>query len=407
MKLAMNNMFKKLSMVVCLLALAACSGSHQHVPYDVVEYAHGTPKEPSVKIGPPYKVMGENYYPKDDPHYNEVGLASWYGPNFHGKSTANGERYNQWALTAAHRTLPMPSIVRVTDLDTSKSVLVRVNDRGPFAKGRIIDLSRAAAEELGIMGKGVANVRVEFVKDLTEQYISKNNLKRPGKLSEFDVASNAKRKSSPSDVSFGDKSSDATKPFEVASTEKASPIPDYAGDDETTLDVRGVKMEEIGYAEDAFAILDRQNPPAATPSKAYGQDYADAKPATITSDAVAPIQTVSFTPEDKKNISHDALKKNDSDSVSASESTAGDARSEIAPHNYFIQVGVFKQQTNAYSLAQKLADVAAADVESFTKNNDQFYRVTLGPTMNRETAEELVHRLPSHGVKDAKIIRKP
>lgn len=121
------------------------------------------------KVGTPYQIGGQWYYPAVDYTYTEVGTASWYGPNFHGKLTANGETFNQWALTAAHRTLPMPSFVRVTNLENGRSVVARINDRGPFAKGRIIDMSRRGAQLLGFEGAGTARVRVEIMADLSRQ----------------------------------------------------------------------------------------------------------------------------------------------------------------------------------------------------------------------------------------------
>lgn len=115
------------------------------------------------KVGNPYKVLGRWYYPKEDYSYSEVGTASWYGPDFHAKKTANGEQYNMHALTAAHRTLPLPSIVKVTNLENGRSLLVRVNDRGPYARDRIIDISRKGAQLLGFIDKGTAKVRVEVM----------------------------------------------------------------------------------------------------------------------------------------------------------------------------------------------------------------------------------------------------
>ncbi len=115
------------------------------------------------KIGQPYQIEGTWYYPKEQPDYDETGVASWYGPTFYGHRTANGEMYTAQDLTAAHRTLPLPVNVRVTNLDNGKSLIVRVNDRGPFAKGRIIDLSERAAELLGYKERGTARVRVTFV----------------------------------------------------------------------------------------------------------------------------------------------------------------------------------------------------------------------------------------------------
>ncbi len=96
--------------------------------------------------------------------YDQVGIASWYGPGFHGKRTANGEIYDMYAMTAAHKTLPFNTIVRVVDLDTGRSVVVRINDRGPFVPGRIIDLSYAAAKELGILEKGLARVGLKVLR---------------------------------------------------------------------------------------------------------------------------------------------------------------------------------------------------------------------------------------------------
>jgi len=111
----------------------------------------------------PYQVKGQWYYPAEQPDYDETGIASWYGPSFDGKATANGEAFNMNSLSAAHKTLPLPSIVEVRNLDNGRSLTLRVNDRGPFVDGRIIDLSRGAAEQLGVLRSGVANVRVRYV----------------------------------------------------------------------------------------------------------------------------------------------------------------------------------------------------------------------------------------------------
>ncbi|MCS6987693.1 MAG: septal ring lytic transglycosylase RlpA family protein [Sphingomonadaceae bacterium] len=116
-----------------------------------------------MKLGRPYTVLGQTYVPVDDRSYDETGLASWYGPGFAGVPTANGEPYDPEALTAAHRTLPLPSWVEVTNLDNGRQLVVRINDRGPFVKDRIIDLSRRSAELLGMERAGLARVRVRRV----------------------------------------------------------------------------------------------------------------------------------------------------------------------------------------------------------------------------------------------------
>src|SRR6202167_2111476 len=115
------------------------------------------------KVGDPYQINGVWYYPSEDLSYDETGIASWYGADFHGKYTANGEVYDLNALTAAHRTLPMPSIVQVTNLENGRTIKLRVNDRGPYLRGRIIDVSRRGAQLLGFEGGGTAKVRVRIV----------------------------------------------------------------------------------------------------------------------------------------------------------------------------------------------------------------------------------------------------
>lgn len=115
------------------------------------------------KVGAPYQQGGVWYVPAEQPNYDEVGLASWYGDAFNGKKTANGEVFDMHAISAAHATLPMPCIVEVTNLDNGRRMQVRLNDRGPYHPGRIIDLSHAGAEQLGYAAKGTTRVRVRYV----------------------------------------------------------------------------------------------------------------------------------------------------------------------------------------------------------------------------------------------------
>ncbi len=141
-----------------LLLLGACATTPAKPPAPTAATTAG-----KVKIGKPYEVLGVWYTPADDRSYDVTGIASWYGPGFHGLDTANGERYEMDALTAAHKTLPMPSYVEVTNLSNGRVLVVRINDRGPFVEGRIIDLSRRAAQLLGVDKAGTAKVRVRRV----------------------------------------------------------------------------------------------------------------------------------------------------------------------------------------------------------------------------------------------------
>src|SRR6266496_6801771 len=130
----------------------------------VVGFGEPVPKGGGTyRVGKPYSVAGRVYVPEEDPNYRAEGMASWYGDDFHGRLTANGEVFDMASLTAAHPTLPMPCYARVTNLSNGKSLIVRVNDRGPYHGNRLIDVSNKAAELLEFKGNGIARVRVEYV----------------------------------------------------------------------------------------------------------------------------------------------------------------------------------------------------------------------------------------------------
>lgn len=149
-------MIRLLTMLLCAVMLSGCFGAKSSQ-----RTGGGSTK--------PYTINGKTYYPLASAKgFVEEGIASWYGPGFHGKSTANGETFNQYAMTAAHKILPLGTQVRVTHLGTGRSILVRVNDRGPFVDDRVIDLARGAATRLGIVGTGTARVRVQAVGDLPD-----------------------------------------------------------------------------------------------------------------------------------------------------------------------------------------------------------------------------------------------
>jgi len=151
-----KNKIIQVSLLIPLLCFLVSCGSQPRQ----AQVAH-----PTYKVGQPYQVSGEWYYPREDYSYDETGIASWYGQGFHGERTANGEIFNKDELTAAHPTLPMPSLARVTNLDNGRSIVVRINDRGPFDKGRLIDLSERGAQLLGFHGQGTAKVRVQVLAD--------------------------------------------------------------------------------------------------------------------------------------------------------------------------------------------------------------------------------------------------
>ena len=149
-----------LAVLLLPLVLGACAET-QFLAHMAKQWGDGA--DGIYKVGKPYQINGVWYYPKEDFSYDETGIASWYGPGFHSKRTANGETYDQNDLTAAHRTLPMPSFVRVSNLENGRSLILRINDRGPFARGRIIDVSKRAAQLLDMQKQGTARVRVQVL----------------------------------------------------------------------------------------------------------------------------------------------------------------------------------------------------------------------------------------------------
>lgn len=161
-------MVRKIGILIIVICLSGCSIGNRGY-------------QGHYKVGKPYKVKSVIYKPKEVNQYDKIGLASWYGPGFHGKKTANGEVFNKRDLTAAHKTLPLPCVVRVINLENKKSVVVRVTDRGPFVKkghpSRIIDLSERAAEILEMKKNGIAKVRVKFLPHTTKTLHERLKLK--------------------------------------------------------------------------------------------------------------------------------------------------------------------------------------------------------------------------------------
>ena len=175
----------KFFLLLIIFFLGACAQTELlvHTAKRIGQSEKQSPKLGRYKIGTPYQIKGVWYYPAVDYTYKETGIASWYGPGFDGKMTANGETYDQNALTAAHRTLPMPSIVQVTNLENGRSIKVTVNDRGPYAFGRIIDMSLRGAQLLGFHRKGTARVKVEILPN--ESRLLAHSIKNGATLAKF------------------------------------------------------------------------------------------------------------------------------------------------------------------------------------------------------------------------------
>lgn len=167
---------------LCIPLLLAGCAETQFLAQASKMWGSQSPEGGQYKVGKPYQVNGTWYTPKEDWEYIEVGTASWYGDEFHGRKTANGDRFDKNQLTAAHRTLPMPSLIRVTNLTNGRTAVLRVNDRGPFTRGRILDVSHAAARVLGFEGQGTAQVKVELLAEESRRLAQEMGVKLPDQL---------------------------------------------------------------------------------------------------------------------------------------------------------------------------------------------------------------------------------
>jgi len=186
-------MLRSLLILAILFLLPACAET-QLASYAVKKAQHPIPssQKPNglFKVGNSYRIKGKRFTPRETYNFTQTGIASWYGPNFHGKKTANGETFDKYELTAAHKTLQMPSIIRVTNLENGRSIIARVNDRGPFSKGRILDLSERAAELLDFKHKGTARIKIDLLPNESQHVAS--IAKNGGSTRGYELALNKK-----------------------------------------------------------------------------------------------------------------------------------------------------------------------------------------------------------------------
>ena len=351
----------KFFVIAFLLPILAACGKNTQESYN------------GVKIGKPYAVNGDWYAPKYQPYYDETGLASWYGPGFHGKKTSYGEDFDTNSLTAAHPTLPLPSFVEVTNLSNNKKVIVRINDRGPFAKNRIIDLSKAAAEKIDMLRTGTANVRVRYLKDDTERYIASKG----GSLDGLSVAENA--------AGMGGATAQAAPVFSVASTSLPSSKPGSAFVKEAMAD------EDTASASPSSGMTSKELPPL--PSATPGTGDTAARVASL-SDSPGVQEAAALMPTQLPASMPIGRYPNDNPK---------DARARNGA--IYVQVGAFSVEENAKKTANQLAIYGNAAVVPIELPGRKLYRVRLGPMDNRQVAQQSLEKVSEAGFKDAKIIQ--
>lgn len=384
-------------LLTCAL-LTACGSSSGWTPPEysgrqestegVPGFDKGQKKSPYVKLGQSYKVLGEWHVPRFQPDYDEEGMASWYGPGFHGGKTANGEPYNQHAMTAAHRTLPLPSIVRVTMVDTGKSAIVRINDRGPFSKGRIIDLSKAAASEIGMLQRGTAKVRVQYM--LAESQRFAELLAQGREPSSINIASEVLPYAGSTQYAAAEIEDKANRPVNDRSwwddlspvgTANAAepPRPLYEDAPRDAAPTQNVASRELTPP----ATLP---PPAAQPAPA---EMPPAAPAPSVFDAMANAPPATAPPTVPRALDPPPQQQ----------------EPPSALPGYYVQVGTYSVESNAQAMMRRVGTLGQSVTELVKRGDAVLYRVRIGPYSETELAEDVLDRAHQMGLADARIVR--
>ena len=386
--------------------LAACASS---------ETASVPPNAGTYKVGAPYEIGDNWYYPKAQTDYDETGMASWYGPTFYGHRTANGEIFDASAMTAAHRTLPMPVNVRVTNLDNGRSAVLRVNDRGPYANGRIIDVSEHAAEVLGFKNAGTAHVRV--------QYLARADGDAPPDDSSMEVVSNDRGPAPPASGDGGSAVDDAAEAARTAALNAGSvggaavaatpamvrPMPSMA--------VAAVPMPDPSADGDDPAANDGAVEEGSGPAA----DVPPPSPVTVATLEPNPVQQTSpqsFTALPTRGdltpvIGGDPNAPAPPPLVAQNDSATGQVPATAAPYpaappsartRIYVQAGAFSSRNNADHLIGLLGAIGSFFVSPVERAGAELYRVRMGPFDDIGDATAALAGVTGLGNTGAKIV---
>jgi len=333
---------------IAVLLAALLPGCAEQRPQPPSQAAKG---QGYYKVGTPYEVDGVWYYPRVDYNYDESGIASWYGPDFHGKYTANGEVYDMNDLTGAHPTLPMPSIVRVTNLENGRSVIVRINDRGPYLRGRIIDLSRRSAQLLGMIDKGTAKVRVAILAEESRQaaiIAQQGEVPTPERIAA----------ALPGAIPPAERIAMA-EPLDQVSVEPLDPPPGIPA----APDTHKTSAAHRTVALRATVIPSRSLPVGAAPASA------------------SPAEEMAMTPPQ-------------------SEMTP----QPVQPTSIYVQVAAFANYDNADRLRTQLQQLGPTQITPATVAGKPFFRVWMGPADSVPEADRLLDQVVRAGYRGARIV---
>jgi rare lipoprotein A len=414
-----------------VLLLAGCSGSGSFWGGKargsgprVVKPGQSVPKGGGHhKLGSPYTINGQTYVPRKDPNYNRTGIASWYGEDYHGRRTANGEIYDMEALTAAHPTLPLPCYVRVTNHRNGRSLVVRVNDRGPFVNGRIIDLSWGVASLLQLDGAGTGPVRVQYVgpaplngDDNYERRIlaaqrwagprvafaaspAKALISRKATAT-YDAGNRGapQRTRAPAPAALGGQRAHITAGYTVLMT------PETAGNRALTRKFISDRLPHTIPAARAPARLRRAPALHARLPKPQARPAARRKPKTETRRADTRrtrIAAARHPPLPAKRVARFRTAAAVAQHKPAVQQTA---KQQAPARPLYVEAGVFAQRATADKLATILKEIAPARVELTTSGTAIVHRLRLGPFAAPETAQHVINRIRAAGLTQARIL---
>ncbi len=340
--------------------LASCGGNGERLGERVIPLGQPVPKGGGVyHIGEPYQVSGNWYTPREEPTYDRIGRASWYGELFHGRRTANGEIYDMDRLSAAHPTLPLPVYAQVTNLANGRTIVVRINDRGPYARDRVIDLSRRSAELLGFRANGTTDVRVRYLRRAPlngdDSYEQRFAASQSWARSQFAANVPAKKNS--------------------AITLASAPVED-------TLPAEN--PENIALPWKAAAPPESSAPIESAPDTAQVGWKASPRWASLPASAAAGPASVDRP-------------------VGLGSSPA---RSRTQSQGILVQAGSFKTKDNADRATTVLGGIAPVDVAPVEIGGEVYFRVRVGPFADENAAQSALSQVTKAGYQGARIVLK-
>lgn len=403
-----------------LLTLGACSSGP-----DGRRIGSQPPVQGGYKVGVPYQIRGVWYYPKEDFKYNRTGIASWYGHPFHGRTSASGERYDMEAMTAAHKTLPMPSLVEVTNLENGRRAVLRINDRGPFVSGRIIDVSRGAARKLGFKGNGIAKVRVRVLEPESRsmKQLALANMNGRARALAARRQRQTERRSQVAakppafqPVAQPPVRSVARPPVRVSEREAATPVVSVrdrnagvAGSRNRNVVGQG-KPSQRGLAGKGGNIRVTDLPPKGNNSAGQGV-YLAQRPsgASGSVDSKGGSQVGRVTGRREHVMRPKASAIHSARPVGprvASRRTATKPRSATGdlPGRIFVQAGAFRDRGNANRIRRKLTEIGSVKIVPVRVGGARYFRVRVGPVASARQGNRLLARVVDAGYPRAQIV---